>query len=478
MVDFIATKNLDSLTEEQRMQHYINVCEYLGLDPKAGLLRYEMMDDGSGTGTKHLVLYATKGATDRLRDIHGISVLEMTEKVHGGAVTYTAKGQNKAGRTDIAVGAATLEGVHGKKIGDAFMAAQTRASRRLTLQMAGTGLLDESEVTAYDGTVSLNDTKVPLAQIGQPVEVSNAPGVSIKVPATPETPQEAATATPQPVQAQPAAPIEEKRLPNPAAGLKPLPANAMNAPDGIKPPIASIVEKTEAEAIAAACFSPDPPFLVLPESPAPVEKTRRRRRTKAEMAEARAAEVIVNSVKNTQLDQVAGFGAIDPEVLAAGDRLTAAMIESSNKAIQQAIAESAPTPISEPVVSAQGDLVSANADIPTVSPNADMEKAPLVAGDLPNAEQMKSFVERLTVYRNDVLPNAGGMVPSNGMGVNKKIREFFMAACPGTTDLKNLTAQQWETVLGFMDDTLRKEGAKKLVEVIEFNIVHTEGEQA
>src|SRR5690348_1766097 len=241
MNEFIATANLDTLSEQEKKQHYINVCQSLGLDPKAGLLRYEMMDDGSGSGARHLVLYATKGATDRLREIHGIDIVEMTDKIAGGAITFVAKGKNKSGRTDIAVGSATLEGVRGKAIGYAFMIAQTRASRRLTLQMAGAGLLDESEINdGQNGTVAIENAPQPLSEIGQPVEVSGAPGADITgtalkmPPAAPKTPTKA---TPElaPASIVGTASLsspETKLLPNPAAGLKPLPVHSMASPHG------------------------------------------------------------------------------------------------------------------------------------------------------------------------------------------------------------------------------------------------------
>src|ERR1022692_3380181 len=155
---FVLTKDLEELSQDERRLHMENMCASLGLDPAKGLLKYAMMDKNDGSGERRLVLYATKGATDALRDINGISVIEMVDKVIGGAVVFTAKGTNKAGRMDIAVGSAAIENKHGKQLENAFAIGQTRASRRLTLQFTGSGLLDESEVS--DNTTSIVNAPV------------------------------------------------------------------------------------------------------------------------------------------------------------------------------------------------------------------------------------------------------------------------------------------------------------------------------
>lgn len=474
MSGFIATGKLDMLSEEEKKQHYLNVCQSLGLDPKAGLLRYEMMDDGTGTGLKHLVLYATKGATDRLRDIHGIDVIEMTDKIAGGAITFIAKGRNKAGRIDIAVGSATLEGLRGKAIGYAFMASQTRASRRLTLQMAGAGLLDESEINdGQNGTVAIENAPQPLSEIGQPVEVSGAPGADItgtalKMP--PAVPKMPAKATPEPAPASIAGlpSPETKPLPNPAAGLKPLPINSMASPHGVKPSAAVVEFQTTQQPPVTLPPNSGSVLRVVaapPEVPAP-EKTRRRRRTKAEMAAARAAETATVSANggNPESQQSSTLESSTSAVVSADASVVDAgvSVATATPEIRAAAAPEEPreAPSTSPV------------DTPSVS-QAPSEKSSTVVGDLPNADQMKAFVERLTVYRNDVLPK-GGMVPSHGMGVNKKVREFFKVACPGTEDLKALTVNQWETVLNFMDKTVTEHGPRKLVEIMEYNIGATD----
>src|SRR5271155_5689516 len=171
---FVSSKDKESWTQEQKDQHYLNVCQEAGLDPKLGLLRWMKLDDGTGTGTKRLVLYATKGATNAIRARQGIDIVSLTDKVVASAYIVTATAKNVNNRTDIAQGVASIDGKCGRALENAITIAQTRAVRRVTLQIAGLDLLDESEVT-NDGTVSLASTPDDVfAAVSQPVPVASS----------------------------------------------------------------------------------------------------------------------------------------------------------------------------------------------------------------------------------------------------------------------------------------------------------------
>lgn len=224
--NFFGRRELGQLTEEERQKHYLNVCEAAGLDPNLNLLRWRMMDDGSGTGQKHLILYATKGATNAIRGVQGIDVVDMTENTIGGHLyVVTTKVKNAKGRTDIAKGAADLEGKRGKALENAVALAQTRSSRRATLQISGLDLLDESELEG-EGTNPVSDAPTPLPPVKQPTaKVNSAAGADITVPAglTLKTAAEIAAVIKKVDEENPELaswPLSEARLPNPAAGLK------------------------------------------------------------------------------------------------------------------------------------------------------------------------------------------------------------------------------------------------------------------
>ncbi len=413
---FLLTKDLGALTEEERGLHLANVCEAAGLDPRGGLLRYMMLDDNSGTGQRRLVLYATKGATNAIRENKGIDITDLTYNVVGRAVVFTAKAKNKAGRTDIAVGAADVQSKTGKALENAFALAQTRATRRVTLQMSGLDLLDESEVFS-DGTAPLVDAPLPLAEIGQPVEASGAVGVDITIPAiklpvdtkvefhVPLPPHvgETVVAVRQP------APVEEKRIPNPAAGLKPLSTNVLASPDGAAPQPTSPTTNQ-----------------VVPEE---VVKAKRRRRTKAEIEADRANTASVTPAP------------------------TPAPAEERRE-----------LPRTEPLKTIEDtthEVIRETEAAATETPKK------LSVGTKITKEQMDAHVARLTAYR-DVFTEAG-MIPSEGLGPSRKVREF-VKICAAGTELGDMTKEQWESVFAFFDDVTAKHGTKALVATIEENI--------
>jgi hypothetical protein len=138
--------NLSELTNEQREAHRAAVCKAVGLDPDPalGMLDYFWMVQEDGM--RGLVLYAKRNATELLREIHGVSVTKMTREDGPGFVSFEVEGTNKAGRREISIGSAATEGLRGERLASAVMTASTRGLRRLALQFAGHGLLDESEV--------------------------------------------------------------------------------------------------------------------------------------------------------------------------------------------------------------------------------------------------------------------------------------------------------------------------------------------
>lgn len=158
--EFIPLTNLDELTEQQKQDYYLKVCEHFNIPYNLNLLAYYWLD--SGDGGKHLVLYAKKGATDIIRQNLNITTKELKADYIDGAVIYTAIGE-KDGRVEMAVGAADIKGKVGKALCNAIMLAQTRATRRMTLQFAGAGLLDETEVGQT--TTDINMVSTPLSDI-------------------------------------------------------------------------------------------------------------------------------------------------------------------------------------------------------------------------------------------------------------------------------------------------------------------------
>lgn len=136
--------DLSKLSEESRLTLYNNVCTSLGLNPMTAPFGYIRL---SGK----LTLYAKKDCTDQLRRIHGVSITDLNGRELNGVYIVTAKAQDKTGRTDVATGAVSLDGLKSEALCNGLMKTETKAKRRVTLSICGLGMLDESEASSIPG---------------------------------------------------------------------------------------------------------------------------------------------------------------------------------------------------------------------------------------------------------------------------------------------------------------------------------------
>jgi hypothetical protein len=169
--------DLSQLTDKQRVDYYLNVCESLGLNPLTRPFDYLLLDDGKGA--KRLTLYPRKDCTDQLRRKRGISITGLETAVVSGTYVVTAHGRNADGDTDSATGVVSLEREEGEwkstqggkryfagngtwtpfrgdALANAMMKAETKAKRRLTLSLSGLGMVDESEISSIPGAQVVN----------------------------------------------------------------------------------------------------------------------------------------------------------------------------------------------------------------------------------------------------------------------------------------------------------------------------------
>jgi hypothetical protein len=146
--------DLSGLTQEQKVLYYNEFCIHLGLDPLTQPFKILNLKGKQ-------VLYADKGGTDQLRKKDGVSITSISGQLVGDIYVVTAIGQNKEGRSDGATGAVDIKGLSGEALANAYMKAETKAKRRLTLSLCGLGMLDESEIDSIPGaaTMTLNLTK-------------------------------------------------------------------------------------------------------------------------------------------------------------------------------------------------------------------------------------------------------------------------------------------------------------------------------
>jgi hypothetical protein len=163
----IAKGDLAELTAQQRAEYYCTVCRSIGLNELTKPFDYIVLND-------KLTLYATRGATDQLRAIRGVTIEIVSREMHDGVYVVTARATTPDGRSDESTGAVSLVKENGQwKTNDrgkryletdgtfrplgpddranAIMKAETKAKRRVTLSICGLGWLDESEIETVPG---------------------------------------------------------------------------------------------------------------------------------------------------------------------------------------------------------------------------------------------------------------------------------------------------------------------------------------
>jgi len=140
--DVIARGDLSKLTPEQRVVHYNNVCQSLGLNPLTQPFQYVTLNG-------RLVLYTKKDGTDQLRKLNGINIEVVSRSVQGDLLTVHVRAIDKTGRRDEDFGAVSVAGLRGEAAANAMMKAVTKAKRRVTLSISGLGFSDETEVEDF-----------------------------------------------------------------------------------------------------------------------------------------------------------------------------------------------------------------------------------------------------------------------------------------------------------------------------------------
>lgn len=131
--------DLSRLTEAERLSYYKSLCASLSLNALTQPLIYITLNG-------KLTLYVTKGCTEQLRGIHKVSIKITSRESIEGVYVVTAEASLPDGRCDSATGAVTIQNLKGEMLANAFMKAETKAKRRVTLSLLGLNMLDESEV--------------------------------------------------------------------------------------------------------------------------------------------------------------------------------------------------------------------------------------------------------------------------------------------------------------------------------------------
>jgi hypothetical protein len=137
--DIVSSGDLKGLSPKQRSDYYLFRCRQEGLNPASQPFTYLVLN-GKG------VLYGNKTAADQLRKLHGISIVKVECSDDGEYITYEITVKDREGREDFEIGSVHAGAAKGPERANAKMKALTKAKRRATYSICGTGVLDETEV--------------------------------------------------------------------------------------------------------------------------------------------------------------------------------------------------------------------------------------------------------------------------------------------------------------------------------------------
>jgi hypothetical protein len=135
LAHILATGDLSKLSNEQRVAHYLDLCQSLSLNPRSRPFDWLLLDG-------KLVLYPNKSCAEQLRREHQISVKVTRRDIVGEMFVVEVEGRTPTGRTDEASKYVPLKDSRGNKLtgtnlANAFAKAETGAKRRLVLSMVG-----------------------------------------------------------------------------------------------------------------------------------------------------------------------------------------------------------------------------------------------------------------------------------------------------------------------------------------------------
>lgn len=165
----VIENDLSKLTPEERLAYYIQTCEALGLTWQTKPFSYLNLNG-------KLTLYATRDCTDQLREKRHVSISRLERERVDDLYVVTATARMPDGREDSSIGAVTVTNLKGEALANAFMKAETKAKRRVTLSICGLGMTDESEVEMIPGARIVEPDALPT-------RVDTATGEIIETPA-------------------------------------------------------------------------------------------------------------------------------------------------------------------------------------------------------------------------------------------------------------------------------------------------------
>jgi hypothetical protein len=135
----VSSGDLKGLSASQKSAYYLHRCRVEGLNPASQPFQYLTLQGKE-------ILYATRSAADQLRKLHGISIVSVECVEDGEYISYEVRVRDRDHREDFEIGSVFVGTAKGVDRSNARMKALTKAKRRATYSICGTGALDETEV--------------------------------------------------------------------------------------------------------------------------------------------------------------------------------------------------------------------------------------------------------------------------------------------------------------------------------------------
>lgn len=164
--------DLTQLSPGDRVMYYNKVCESAKLNPLTRPFEYIRLNG-------KLTLYARKDCTDQLRTVHSISIKIVAREKIDDVYIVTAQATNKEGRCDESTGAVSVAGLKGEALANAYLKAETKAKRRVTLSLVGLGLLDENEVDSIPNAARVDFETGEITEIKTQVSIEQQPKLEL-----------------------------------------------------------------------------------------------------------------------------------------------------------------------------------------------------------------------------------------------------------------------------------------------------------
>ena len=160
IANVVMNGDLSKLNERQRYDYQMELCHSLKINPFTKPFEYIPLNG-------KLQLYATKGCTDQLRKLYGVSIQIVKTWDYKGVYFVQVKAFDKNGREDMATGFANVGNFGGDHLGNAMLKAETKAKRRVTLSICGLGaFMCEEEAEDVTSDEKQGPEKADNKQIG------------------------------------------------------------------------------------------------------------------------------------------------------------------------------------------------------------------------------------------------------------------------------------------------------------------------